>query len=95
MSGRKLSDVSVEALGQHEYEVRVSDGDAETRHRVHVPDGFLDQFDAGVDEQTVVEESFAFLLDHEPASSIMGEFSLTVIADYFPDYPDDLRRRLG
>jgi len=91
-----LSEVSIEALGQHEFEVRVSDGDAETCHRVHVPDGFLDQFDqADLDEQAVVEESFAFLLEHEPASSIMEEFSLTVIADYFPDYPDDLRRRLA
>ncbi len=91
-----MSEVAVEALGSHEFEVRVSEGDAETSHRVHVPDGFLDQFDReDLDEETVVEESFAFLLDHEPASSIMEEFSLTVISDYFPDYPDDLRRRLA
>ncbi len=88
--------VAVEAVGDHEFEVRVSDGEAETVHRVQVPDGFLDQFDdPDLDEETVVEESFAFLLEREPAKSIMSEFSLTVISQYFPDYTADLRRRLS
>ena len=91
-----MSDVIVRAVGDHDYEVRVSNRGSETNHRVRVPDGFLDQFDgADLDEVTVVEESFAFLLEREPATSIMGEFALTVITEYFPDYPAELRRRLS
>jgi hypothetical protein len=42
-----------------------------------------------------VRESFVFLLQREPPSSIMGKFSLDVIARYFPEYYDEMRRRLG
>lgn len=47
------------------------------------------------DPEAVVRESFAFLLEREPATSILPEFSLPVIARYFPEYPSELPRRLG
>jgi hypothetical protein len=43
----------------------------------------------------VVRESFEFLLEREPASSILARFSLTDISRYFPEYPEELARRLG
>jgi hypothetical protein len=43
----------------------------------------------------VVRESFNFLLEREPATSILREFSLYDIARYFPEFPDELRRRLS
>ena len=42
-----------------------------------------------------MQESFAFLLEREPASSILGQFELTVIGRYFPEYEQEIRRRLG
>lgn len=45
-------------------------------------------------EAEVVRESFAFLLEREPATSILRRFSLDVISGYFPEYPTDMRRRL-
>lgn len=42
----------------------------------------------------VVRESFEFLLEREPASSIMSEFSLDVIPAYFPEYREELPKRL-
>ena len=42
----------------------------------------------------VVRESFEFLLEREPASSIMSEFSLEVIPNYFPEYKEELPKRL-
>lgn len=47
------------------------------------------------DLERVVRASFEFLLEREPASSILPEFSLDVIGRYFPEYEDELRRRLG
>ena len=36
-----------------------------------------------------------FLLEREPATSIMRQFSLDVIPRYFPEYRDEIRRRLA
>jgi len=49
---------------------------------------------AGTDEASLVRESFAFLLEREPATSILREFELTVIGRYFPEYEREIRRRL-
>jgi hypothetical protein len=76
--------------------VRVTEGRTATEHRVTVPPGYLDQLGiAEADPEAVVRESFAFLLEREPATSILPEFSLPEIARYFPDYPAELPRRLG
>jgi hypothetical protein len=39
--------------------------------------------------------SFEFLLEREPATSILREFSPDVISQYFPGYPAEIRARLG
>ena len=49
----------------------------------------------GTDDEARVRESFVFLLEREPPSSIMKSFSLDVISRYFPEYPEEMRRRLG
>ena len=46
------------------------------------------------DLDRVVRESFVFLLEREPASSIMRDFSLDVISSYFPQYKETLLGRL-
>jgi hypothetical protein len=46
------------------------------------------------DLEPVVRESFRFLLERERASSILSRFSLSDIANYFPEYPSELERRL-
>jgi hypothetical protein len=82
-----VSDIAVTPLAAREFEVTI---DGSSRHRVSVPERFGD-----ADLERVVRASFEFLLEREPASSILGEFSLDVIARYFPEYEDELPRRLG
>ena len=48
----------------------------------------------GVEPSRLVEESFRFLLEREPVTSIMGSFDLNVIERYFPEYPRDIGARL-
>jgi len=36
-----------------------------------------------------------FLLEREPATSILREFALSTISDYFPEYPAEMLRRLS
>ena len=91
-----MAGIEINATGEREFEVRVRDGGGKTQHRVTVPERIGDAIDP--DEhglERIVRESFEFLLEREPASSILGRFSLTDISRYFPEYPDELARRLG
>jgi hypothetical protein len=68
---------------------------AGTSHEVSVPAGFPARLGCGpVTPEELVRASFEFLLEREPASSILRTFSLDVIGQYFPDYPAQIRARL-
>jgi hypothetical protein len=88
--------IRIQPMAEHEYAVDVTEGTTQTRHRVVVPTDLLDDLGlAGADEETVVRESFAFLLDREPATSIYEEFPLDTVASRFPEFADELRTRLA
>jgi hypothetical protein len=60
-----------------------------------VPKGLVDELGWGeAGEMELVRESFAFLLEREPATSILPQFSLDVIGRYFPEYPTEIGQRL-
>jgi len=88
--------ITVRPMGPHEYGVEVVEGDTRTSHRVQVPDQLVD--DLGVfdlDEATLVRESFYYLLDREPATSVQREFALDDIRATFDDYIEEMRLRLA
>jgi hypothetical protein len=69
---------------------------AGTSHEVSVPTGFPASL--GCDHvalEKLVRASFEFLLEREPATSILREFRLDVISRYFPGYPAEISTRLG
>jgi hypothetical protein len=83
-------------MGPHQFGVQVTEGDTTTSHEVTVPESLLDDLGlVDADEERVVRESFEFLLEREPATSIMKEFSLDVISRFFPEYSEELTRRLS
>ena len=83
-------------MAEHEYAVDVTEGTTQTRHRVTVPADLLADLGlSGADEETVVRETFAFLLEREPATSIYEEFPLDTVSSHFPDFPEELRTRLA
>ena len=69
---------------------------AGTSHEVSVPAEFPASLGCGhVAPEELVRASFEFLLEREPATSILREFSLDVISRYFPGYPAEISDRLG
>jgi hypothetical protein len=69
---------------------------ASTSHQVSVPPGFAASLGCGhVAPDELVRASFEFLLEREPATSILPEFSLNMISQYFPSYPAEIGARLG
>jgi hypothetical protein len=90
-----MTTMRVIPMAPGEFGVEVTEGQEVTGHRVRVPEGFLDDLLLSeADQEAIVRESFEFLLEREPATSILREFSLDEISRYFPEYPDELRRRL-
>jgi hypothetical protein len=74
--------------------VTVGDDPNATRHEVTVDAATLADLapHAGVEE--LVLASFTFLLEREPREAIMRHFDLPVIGRFFPDYLDEIRRRV-
>ncbi|CAA9240197.1 MAG: hypothetical protein AVDCRST_MAG10-1729 [uncultured Acidimicrobiales bacterium] len=91
-----MGGIRITPAGPHEFGVEVTEGQETTSHRVLVPPSLLDDWGLeDTDSEAVVRESFAFLMEREPASSILPEFSLAIIPRYFPEYRDELPERLG
>ena len=91
-----MSDVTVTEMEPGTFGVQVEEGHQTTSHRVRIDDDFLtDNGLSGVAPTQLVEETFSFLLEREPATSILPEFGLDDVPKYFPEYIEELRRRVG
>lgn len=82
-TNRWTYDVRVEAAGHtHEYEVTLGWADYDLWSRGRVA------------PERVVRAAFEFLLDKEPASSILSKFDCSVIRRYFPEVDAELPGRI-
>jgi hypothetical protein len=87
--------IEVRHLSGDEYEVRVSDGTA-TTHRVTLKEADRSRLGGGnVTREELIAESFHFLLEREPNTSILNTFELPVIGTYFPEYEREIRKRVA
>jgi hypothetical protein len=87
-----MPELDISASDEHVYDVTVTaDDGSETRHCVTVPEQFLtDRGLAASQEPVLVRASMQYLLEREPASSVLAAFTLDDITRYFPDYPDEI-----
>jgi hypothetical protein len=63
-----------------------------TRHTVQVSRADLERWGGGRPVEDLVRRSFDFLLEREPATSILRSFELSAIQRYFPEFDQDFRR---
>ncbi len=90
-----MTTMRVVSMAPGEYGVEVEEGHEMTAHKVRLPQAFLDELLlTGFDEERIVRETIDFLLEREPATSILPEFSLEDVSRYFPEFPEELQRRL-
>ena len=77
---------SVIAKSQDTFEVVVTT-QSTTTHSVTVSDAIHTQLTNGkISKETLLEKSFEFLLEREPNTSILSQFKIEVISQYFLDY---------
>jgi hypothetical protein len=91
-----MTTMRVVSMAPNEFGVEVEEGHQVTGHKVRLPPSFLDDLLlGGVDQELIVRETFEFLLEREPHTSILPEFSLVDVSRYFPEFPRELQRRLS
>lgn len=73
----------------------VSVAEAADEHEVTLDRATLDDLAPGATPEALVDASFRFLLEREPAGAILRRFELPIIARYFADYPEEIRRRMA
>lgn len=79
-----------------DYKVIVDDGASNTEHTVTLTAERFQQYAGGaVTEEKLIEESFRFLLEREPKESILASFELEVIERYFPEFSEEIGKRLS
>ena len=88
--------LEVERKKEGEFLVTVTEGRSQSSHRVTVRPDYYEKLSGGkVSAEDLVRRSFEFLLKREPKESILGQFDLSVIARYFPDYERQIQKRLA
>ncbi|MGO9341641.1 MAG: hypothetical protein ACLP6E_03855 [Acidimicrobiales bacterium] len=91
-----MADITVRTEHPGRYLVDVSVGGVTTTHHVDVPAGLAEKMGGpGTTDEELVEGSFRYLLEREPNTSILRSFSLDQIGSYFPDWSEEMARRLG
>ncbi len=86
--------ISASLIDAHTYEV-VVEGDTETRHRVRMNPEFYRKLCGGtVTHEWVLIQAFKFLLERETNTAILADFDLSAVNGFFPEFEQELRRRL-
>ncbi len=90
-----MAAISVTRMGENSFRVELKEGVSRTVHDVTAADADFKRYGANATAERLIEESFRFLLEREPKESILPSFALPVIERYFPEYPNEIRKRLA
>jgi hypothetical protein len=92
----RVADIQVRrtgANGQILFDVRVKDGDSESRHEVTLSEEDYRRLGEGYGSpDDFVRACFVFLLEREPKESILSRFDVSVISRYFPEFEEKIKR---
>lgn len=86
-------EISLEKLNEKEFLVTIGEDDSFTEHVVTVEEESYEKLtDKMCSKELLVEKSIEFLLTKEPKESILDKFEIMLIAKYFPEYPDEVKK---
>jgi hypothetical protein len=89
-----MAEINVLVLNETAYQVTVVDKTT-TLHEVTVQIDYALKLTAGkIENANLVKASFEFLLEREPNTSILRSFDLGVIARYFPEYENTIKKMI-
>ena len=86
-----MASIKITEIEKDKFLVEVSDN-VKTTHNVVISDKVYKQLTNGViSKSKLLEKSFEFLLDREPNTSILTNFEIQIISQYFSDYANCVR----
>lgn len=84
--------ITIESINQNSFKVTVNK-ESTTEHLVLLNDNFYQSITNGkVTKKDLIIKSFEFLLLRESNQSILKEFNLEVINQYFPEYNNEIKK---
>ena len=84
--------ITIESINQNSFKVTV-DKESTTEHLVLLNDNFYQSITNGkITKKDLIIKSFEFLLLRESNQSILKEFNLEVINQYFPEYNNEIKK---
>lgn len=87
--------ISVTMIDTNTYEV-VVEAERESVHRVHLSLEYYKKLCDGVfTHEWVIGQAFHFLLERITNNEIFEDFDLSTLNRYFPEFEDELTRRLN
>ncbi|HWP00929.1 MAG TPA: hypothetical protein VNL74_09945 [Methylococcus sp.] len=90
-----MTKIEVRKIDGSTFEVAI-EGKTRTVHTVVVTPEYVERLTAGaLTAEALIEQSFVFLLEREPNTSILRRFDLEAIGHYFPEYEATIRKRIG
>jgi len=91
-----MATIHIEPGASSKYRVTIDDRGKSSQFTVTATSEDVARYaPAGTTPERLIHASFEFLLEREPASSILSSFALPVIERYFPEYPRVIRERIG
>ena len=87
-----MTEIHITTIDASHYQVQLVSSTA-TSHKVTVQPDYAQKLTAGrISTVDLIHQSFEFLLAHEPNTSILRSFDLSVIARYFPEYEREMSK---
>ena len=84
--------ITIESINQNSFKVTVNK-ESTTEHLVLLNDNFYQSITNGkITKKDLIIKSFEFLLLRESNQSILKEFNLEVINQYFPEYKNEIKK---
>ena len=86
--------ITIKLIKDSDFEVTVK-LKSTSQHKVHISNDLYNSLtDGKVSHEFLIKASFEFLLERESNNSILSEFDLEVISQYFPEYEKEIKKRL-
>ena len=87
-----MASIKITEIEKDKFLVEVSDN-VKSSHNVVISDKVYQELtNSMISKYELLENSFAFLLDREPNTSILTNFEIQIISHYFSDYTNCVRR---